>query len=72
MSAHWFGGELDKTRRFQLGQLLGAIARHLLLMTATPHAGKRRGFPGCSWPCWTPTASRASTGRGCIPPTAPV
>jgi len=39
MSAHYFGGELRKTRRFELGELLGGITRHLLLMTATPHAG---------------------------------
>ena len=44
MSAHYFGGEVKKTKRYQLGELLGAIARHLLLMTATPHAGKEEDF----------------------------
>jgi superfamily II DNA or RNA helicase len=40
MAAHYFGGKLEKTKRFQLGELLGSITRHLLLMTATPHSGK--------------------------------
>ena len=44
MAAHYFGGELKKTKRFQLGELLGGITRHLLLMTATPHAGKEEDF----------------------------
>lgn len=44
MSARWFGNELKTTRRYQLGQLLGGIARHFLLMTATPHAGKEDDF----------------------------
>lgn len=29
---------------FQLGELLGQITRHLLLMTATPHSGKEEDF----------------------------
>jgi superfamily II DNA or RNA helicase len=44
MSAHWFGAELKTTKRYQLGQLLGRVTRHLLLMTATPHAGKQEDF----------------------------
>lgn len=44
MSAHFFGQELKTTKRYQLGLLLGRIARHLLLMTATPHAGKDEDF----------------------------
>ena len=44
MSAHYFGNELKKTRRYQLGELLGRHARHLLLMTATPHAGRDEDF----------------------------
>ncbi len=44
MSAHYFGAELKTTRRYQLGQLLGRCCRHLLLMTATPHAGKEEDF----------------------------
>ena len=45
MPAHYFGSEVNLTKRYQLGQLLGGITRHLLLMTVTPHAGKGRGFP---------------------------
>ncbi|GAA4227927.1 helicase-related protein [Actinomadura meridiana] len=44
MSARYFGDELKKTKRYQLGELFGRIARHLLLMTATPHAGDEAGF----------------------------
>jgi superfamily II DNA or RNA helicase len=44
MSAHYFGNELKKTKRYQLGELLGKHARHLLLMTATPHAGREEDF----------------------------
>jgi superfamily II DNA or RNA helicase len=44
MSAHYFGNELKVTRRYELGRLLGRIARHVLLMTATPHAGKEEDF----------------------------
>ncbi|BCI82286.1 RNA helicase [Mycolicibacterium sp. TY66] len=44
MGAHYFGGKLEKTKRFQLGELLGRITRHLLLMTATPHSGKNEDF----------------------------
>src|SRR3954468_3167928 len=44
MAAHYFGGELKKTKRFLLGEMLGDIARHLLLMTATPHNGKEEDF----------------------------
>jgi superfamily II DNA or RNA helicase len=44
MGAHYFGGKLEKTKRFQLGELLGDLTRHLLLMTATPHSGKEEDF----------------------------
>jgi superfamily II DNA or RNA helicase len=44
MAAHYFGGKLEKTKRFLLGELLGSITRHLLLMTATPHAGKPEDY----------------------------
>ncbi|MGE0304268.1 MAG: helicase-related protein [Acidimicrobiia bacterium] len=44
MSAHFFSGEVQKTRRYQLGEVLGSVARHFLLMTATPHAGKEEDF----------------------------
>jgi superfamily II DNA or RNA helicase len=44
MSAHFFGHQLEKTKRFQLGELVGDVARHVLLMTATPHSGKEEDF----------------------------
>lgn len=44
MGAHYFGGKLLKTKRFLLGEMLGDITRHLLLMTATPHSGKEEDF----------------------------
>lgn len=44
MGAHYFGGKVEKTKRFLLGELLGQITRHLLLMTATPHSGKEEDF----------------------------
>ncbi|MEQ8354152.1 MAG: helicase-related protein [Kiloniellaceae bacterium] len=44
MSASFFGNEVKYTKRYQLGQMLGAIARHFLLMTATPHNGKEADF----------------------------
>ena len=44
MSAHFFGAEVKKTKKYQLGETLGAATRHLLLMTATPHAGKEEDF----------------------------
>ena len=44
MAAHFWGDEVRKTLRYQLGELLGATAQHLLLMTATPHNGKEEDF----------------------------
>lgn len=44
MSARWYGQELKSTLRFRLGQLLGDVARHFLLMTATPHNGIEEDF----------------------------
>lgn len=44
MSASFFGGEVRRTKRYQLGQLLGKLARHFLLLTATPHNGKEEDF----------------------------
>ncbi len=44
MSASYFGGEVKYTKRYQLGQHLGQLCRHLLLMTATPHNGKEEDF----------------------------
>ena len=40
----YFGGEVKKTKRYQLGQRSSASRRHLLLMTATPHSGKEEDF----------------------------
>jgi SNF2 family DNA or RNA helicase len=44
MSASFSGGEVSKTKRYQLGELLSGITRHFLLMTATPHNGKEEDF----------------------------
>ena len=44
LSATFFGGEIKYTKRYKLGQLLGTLTRHLLLMTATPHNGKEEDF----------------------------
>ncbi|MDW4909407.1 helicase-related protein [Streptomyces sp. ADMS] len=44
MGGHYFGGKVEKTKRFQLGEMLREITRHLLLMTATPHSGKEEDF----------------------------
>jgi superfamily II DNA or RNA helicase len=44
MSASFFGGEVKYTKRYRLGQLLGPLTRHLLLLTATPHNGKEEDF----------------------------
>src|SRR5204862_4495306 len=44
MSATFFGGEVRYTKRYQLGEGLGKITRHLLLLTATPHSGKEEDF----------------------------
>jgi superfamily II DNA or RNA helicase len=44
LSASYYGNKVEKTKRFKLGELLGSIARHFLLMTATPHNGKEEDF----------------------------
>ncbi len=44
MSATVFGTEVKYTKRYRLGQLLGTLTRHFLLMTATPHNGKEADF----------------------------
>ncbi|MCW2276781.1 DEAD/DEAH box helicase [Heliophilum fasciatum] len=41
MSASYSGTKISKTKRFLLGELLGSISRHFLLMTATPYNGKK-------------------------------
>jgi SNF2 family DNA or RNA helicase len=44
MSAHFYGTEVEETKRYKLGRLLGSLTRHFLLMTATPHSGKPEDF----------------------------
>lgn len=44
MSATYTGGEVKYTKRYQAGQRLGQVCRHLLLMSATPHNGKEEDF----------------------------
>lgn len=44
MAATYFGGDVKYTKRYQVGQRLGQICRHLLLMSATPHNGKEEDF----------------------------
>jgi len=44
MSATFFRGEIRYTKRYRLGQLLSSIARHFLLLSATPHNGKEEDF----------------------------
>jgi SNF2 family DNA or RNA helicase len=44
LSANYFGNNINKTARFALGELLGTLCRHFLLMTATPHNGKEEDF----------------------------
>ncbi|MBL6980940.1 MAG: DEAD/DEAH box helicase [Anaerolineales bacterium] len=44
MSAHFWSYELKETKRYKLGELLSGLARHFLLMTATPHNGKEEDF----------------------------
>jgi superfamily II DNA or RNA helicase len=44
MSATYFGGEVDKTKRYRLGEMLSNVTRNFLLLTATPHNGKETDF----------------------------
>ncbi|MBW0295957.1 RNA helicase [Shewanella xiamenensis] len=44
LSANYYGNKVNKTKRFVLGELLGSVCRHFLLMTATPHNGKEEDF----------------------------
>ncbi len=44
LSATFFGGEVNYTKRYRLAQLLSSLTRHFLLMTATPHNGKEEDF----------------------------
>ena len=44
MSAAHYGLEVKETKRYRLGRQLERVARHFLLMTATPHNGKPEDF----------------------------
>ncbi|MDR5741596.1 helicase-related protein [Caballeronia sp. LZ029] len=44
LSATSSGNRVNRTKRFQLGELLGTLTRHFLLLTATPHNGKEEDF----------------------------
>jgi superfamily II DNA or RNA helicase/uncharacterized OB-fold protein len=44
LSAHRLGDEIKETKRYKLGRLAGSVARHFLLMTATPHSGIEEDF----------------------------
>ena len=44
MSARRDRDGLNKTKRFELGEVLRDRTRHLLLLTATPHNGKNEEF----------------------------
>ena len=44
MSAHRYGDELRRTKRFELGETLRDRTRHFVLLTATPHNGKNEDF----------------------------
>lgn len=44
LSASVWGGEVKKTKRYQMAEELGKHTRNLLLMTATPHSGKEEQF----------------------------
>ena len=44
MSATFRGNDVSETKRYKLGRVLGDVARHFLLMTATPHNGKPEDF----------------------------
>lgn len=44
LAAHYYGLDLKKTARFRFAERLGAVTRHLLLMSATPHNGKEEDF----------------------------
>jgi len=44
LSATYYGNEVKYTKRYLLGELLGTLTRHFLLLTATPHNGKEADF----------------------------
>ena len=44
VAAHYSGNKVNKTKRFELAEMLSQKTRHFLLMTATPHNGKEADF----------------------------
>ena len=44
MSATYQGDDVKETKRYKLGRCLEKVARHFLVMTATPHNGKPEDF----------------------------
>ena len=44
MSADKYSEQIDKTRRYRLGEVLSANSEHLLFLTATPHKGDNENF----------------------------
>ena len=63
MSAHYYGKKLNKTKRYQLGERLRGLTRHLLLLTATHHSRATC----CSWRCWMRTGSEVGCAAGRFP-----
>src|SRR6266705_104903 len=63
LSATFFGGEINYTKCYHLGQLLSGLTRHFLLMTATPITPRKR-ISSFSWRYSTATVSRAGFGTG--------
>lgn len=44
MSAYKYGEKIDKTKRYNLGELLSPMTDYLLFLTATPHRGDPENF----------------------------
>ena len=44
MSASRYGGKIEKTKRYKLGEALSQNSNHLLFLTATPHKGDPENF----------------------------
>lgn len=44
MSAYKYGEKLNKTQRYNLGELLSPLTNYLLFLTATPHRGDPENF----------------------------
>jgi superfamily II DNA or RNA helicase len=44
MSAYRYGDKINKTARYQFGELISQITKHILFLTATPHRGDPENF----------------------------